>query len=114
MLKRLVVLCLILFCYSAGFCGLTVVPSRMEVSIPPGGTFDGLYTVRNDFNTTAAIKVETKDWYVLPDNQGITVSKWLAVSPHEFTLKSGESKDIKYKVKVPSDAISISNPDRSC
>lgn len=84
--------------------GLTVTPSRVEVAAPPGGRFEGKYTVRNDYNTPAKIKVEFRDWFVLPENSGINISDWLSVSPLEFSLQPNESREVQYAVHLSTSA----------
>ena len=96
-----------LFCsFYPVYAGLSVNPERAEVVLKSRQSADLSYNVRNEFNVPIDVKIETKDWFVLPSNKekGISVSKWLSVSTSAVHLGPGESREVRYKVTVPKKA----------
>jgi len=86
---------------ASAYAGLTVTPSRQEVTMAPGSACQGSYEVRNDYATPIDVHVEFRDWFVLPENKGNEISKWLSVTPKELSLQPGESKKVTYSVQLP-------------
>jgi len=88
------------------YAGLSVNPTRAEVTLTKGEAYGSAYNVRNGYNVPVDVRVETKDWFVLPENKkrGIVVSKWLSVSTPTVHLNPGEGADVQYKVVVPKKA----------
>ncbi len=82
------------------YAGLTVTPSRTEISLVPGGSFEGSMTVRNDNDVPANVFASVRDWFVLPENKGLTASDWLVIVDSEVYLKPAETRDIKYEVRL--------------
>ena len=99
-------LSIFIFLIPKSYAGIAVTPSREEVTLKTGFSYDSAYNVRNDFNSPVDVRVETKDWFVLPENKEkkITVAQWLYVSTGTFRLNPGEGRDVQYKVVVPKDA----------
>jgi len=84
---------------------LTVTPGRTEIQIPPGGTMKAKITATNETADRIQVEVSKKDWFVLPENKGIGVGKWLSVKgPSFFWLKPGQSRSIPIKVTAPKQA----------
>ncbi|MFC1500934.1 hypothetical protein ACFL58_00595 [Elusimicrobiota bacterium] len=108
MLKKFCLTGLIFF-LGAGFlsASITVTPSRVEISCKPGQGTKGVYAVTSRYSETANIAVKIKDWFVLPENEGIAVDKWLNVDTDVLILKPGESREIKFEVSVPSSAVGV-------
>ncbi len=104
-LKRLFVLSIYFVTATSLYAGLQINPSRAELVLKPGASYDASYNVRNEYGTPIDVRVSTKDWYVLPANKkkGLSVSRWLSVSTSSFHLFPGESKDVAYHVIVPKD-----------
>ena len=99
--------CLVLLsAVSSVYAGLAVNPTRAEVVLKSGDSYEFAYNVSSDFSVPVDIRVETKDWFVLPANKekGISVSGWLAVSTNSIHLLPGEGRDLQYKVTVPKGA----------
>lgn len=102
MLKQICIIA-VLISSAGGFAnaGLRVEPARQEITLKPGGTFDGSYRVTNDLGKTTDISVETRYWYVSKEEEeNVKVSDWLTVTPSSFTFKQGESVDVRYSVKM--------------
>ncbi|MCX5782621.1 MAG: hypothetical protein NT145_07995 [Elusimicrobia bacterium] len=105
-LKKILVLGIIFWAAYPLYAGLTITPSRAEVSLKNGESANATYNVRNDYVTPVDIEITTKDWFILPENKdkGINVTKWLSVSSKTFHLNPGENRDLNYKVEVSSSA----------
>ncbi len=103
-----IIIILILF-QTTSFAGLTILPARQEIYIPPGGTAEGEYKVTNEYNIPIDVKIEIKDWFVLPENKNISVSDWLSVSPQEVHLLPQETKSIKYRVEIPTSCVGMTS-----
>lgn len=106
--KRNVVIIVLLFLASQAFAGLTVSPARQEISLVPGGTYQGSFTVRNDYDVPTSIKTDFRNWFALPENKDINISDWLSVTPSEVFLNPGESKDVNYTVRLSTVAQGVS------
>jgi len=102
--KKLLIACGMMFFSAALHAGLTIAPSRQDIVVPSSGTFQGVYSVRNDYDCPVRIAVDFRDWFVLPENKHIAISEWLSVSPRDFQLQPGESKEVGFSVHVPSSA----------
>jgi hypothetical protein len=80
---------------------LNVAPTREEVTLPPGGTASGSFSVTSDFAKPAGMSVQTRYWYVTAEEEGkYKVEDWLDVSPSSFTFKPGETVNVTYNVHI--------------
>jgi hypothetical protein len=102
------VLCLTAFIPGLLCAGLSVTPARQEVVLTPGGEYQGVYSVRNEYDWPAKIDVGARDWFTLPENKGIPLADWLSVNPQSFVLQPGESRDVTYMVRLSSAARGVS------
>jgi uncharacterized membrane protein len=84
-----------------------VTPSRTEISIPPDQSCEAKFIVTNEFNVPADIKVEAKNWFLLPDDQDVNISSWVTVLDNDLRLQPGESKEVRYQVKLSSNASGV-------
>jgi len=102
MLRRIFLVSVLLVAAGvASNAGLIVSPTRQEVTLPPGGTFEGTYKVTNGFGRNYSLAVETRYWYATKEEEkNIPVTDWLQVTPSSFTFKPDETVDVKYKVKL--------------
>jgi hypothetical protein len=87
------------------FAGITITPVRVEAPLPPGGSYLGKYTVRNDYDVPIKVNVSARDWFVLPENRGIKIDDWLVLSPREISLKPGESGYVDYSVTISTKSV---------
>jgi P pilus assembly chaperone PapD len=109
MIKRIFFLTVFIsFAAVSAYAGLAITPARQEVSLTPGKTFEGTYNVRNEYATPVKIKADFRDWFVLPENKNSKISDWLSISPTEFPLQPGESKDVSYTIHLPVTAQGVS------
>jgi len=105
MLRRkfyLLVALLFLYVSSVLYAGIGVNPTVTELSLAPGKTKAGTFTVTNDGDNTISVKVEVEDW--VKRGSGVGDTSWLEVKPLEFELNPGESRNVRYKVGVPEEA----------
>jgi hypothetical protein len=82
---------------------LAVSPSRIVLSVKASKSASGFYTVENRGQEPLSVIVEPEDWTHGAGGARGTV-KWLTVRPREFTLSPGQSRKVKYFVRVPKDA----------
>jgi len=84
---------------------LQVNPGRTELRLPPGTTTSINITATNDGPEALEIDVSPKDWFVLPENKGLTFDKWLHVQGEtDFWLKPGEYRTMHIVVECPAKA----------
>lgn len=104
MFKKLILLCSLIANCALAYAGLTINPSKAEIVVPPGQSYEAKFTVRNDYSSPTSVKVEAKNWFLLPDDKQVAVSSWLAVLDQELQLQPAESKEIRYQVTLSTDA----------
>ena len=90
--------------FSSAYGALTVFPSRQEISLPAGAKVQGEYVVKNESDQSIVIKLEFRDWFVLPKNSGIKAKDWLSIVTTQLKLGPQEEKPVQYEVKVPTSA----------
>ena len=80
MYKRILqfVVCLLISSYV--YAGLSIEPSRTEITLKPGESFNGFYTVKNGYNMPIDVVVSAKNWFMLPQNENVKVKDWLNIS----------------------------------
>ncbi|MDH7499978.1 MAG: hypothetical protein QHH30_06280 [candidate division NC10 bacterium] len=92
---------------------IAVSPIRVEHHVPPGGTITEAITVSNDDPSPAYIRVRVEDWSLNQDgaitfakggSQSYSAAPWLRLHPREFTLRPGQSQDVRYSLTVPTNA----------
>lgn len=79
-------------------------PARQEVTMPPGDTQEGEYTIRNTGAEPKNIGVRFRDWFVLPENK-FAAKDWLTIAPTGFVLDPGQEQKLKFLVHLPSSAV---------
>ncbi|MCX5778428.1 MAG: hypothetical protein NTU66_04335 [Elusimicrobia bacterium] len=104
-MRTLVVFLLLPFFALPVFAGLNVNPSRAEIVMSAGQSYSNVYTITNDYGVPITISVVTKDWFVLPENKSISAIDWLQVSTPSFHLAIGETKELRYQVVIPTQAV---------
>ena len=81
--------------------------NRIEISVPPSGTYESEMTVTNTENKELEFKLRTENWFEATpgfEKEKIDVSKWLKINPLEFELKQNEAKKVNYQVAIPGGA----------
>jgi P pilus assembly protein, chaperone PapD len=92
---------------------LGVSPLKLEYGLPPGGETVKTVTVNNPGTTPLQVTTEINDFKIdsrgvpvfsPPENGSFLAGNWLQVTPQEFSIKPGESKQVQIHVKAPKDA----------
>mgnify|MGYP000008677028 CR=1 FL=1 len=96
-----------LFLYS--LLAMSVTPAKYELLLSTGERNTIYFTVKNDKLEMMKVRVNSKYWFVLPENKGIEIDSWLSFSPKEFYLKKGEGKRVICEVIVPKNASGFLN-----
>jgi hypothetical protein len=93
----------LLFCaVEAG--AITIGPSRLEVSLPPGEIAEADYYVQNDTDAPMRVLVEPENWFRDAYNYGsLAIGDWITLDTYEFALEPKEIKKLKLIVRVPTD-----------
>ncbi len=90
------------------WAGLTVYPTRTEMTLAPGSKRQGVITVQNNEPKGSNIDVQVRDWVVLSENLSFKLSDWLTLQTSSFYLESEEKKTIAYTVNLPTSAVGVS------
>ncbi|MBR0403430.1 hypothetical protein IJI55_02685 [Candidatus Saccharibacteria bacterium] len=100
--------------YAEGTASIAVSPPKQRVSLNPGDTYTGSFTVYNKGDEEYKYKVEVTPYSVetqdyvsnfTNENTYNQIAKWITVdSSTTGSLKPEESTEINYTVKVPTDA----------
>lgn len=89
---------------------LTVSPSLLELAVEPGGSLEGAIKVEGDADEPMRVRVSVGDLAVDPQgnlsfpepgSSRRSLAGWLAVAPAEFTLSSGRTQYVRYRLRVP-------------
>ncbi len=87
------------------YAGIIVEPVRQEISVKPGQTFKGKYTVKNPDDKKVEINISARQWVKTGINKDITIDNWLKISPTTIELAPQEKKEIKYEVFLPTSTV---------
>ena len=84
------------------YAGIGVSPENIEMVVSEGRAAKGAYTVVNDSDAPAHVKVEVEDWLKARlGKSGIPVEQWLQISPMEFDMEPKETRKIEYIITPP-------------
>ncbi len=92
--KIVIILIQILFRLITSGYAINLQPSVIELSLFPGESRTGFYTVKNTTSNKIKIEVEPETYY------GENVKKWFTITPKTFTLDIGKSIKVKYKISA--------------
>ncbi|MCX6313054.1 MAG: hypothetical protein NT084_15650 [Bacteroidetes bacterium] len=90
--------------------GISVSPSSLKLSIPPGKSETKNIRISNSTSKSFKFKVSFTDFMMDKNGKPIEekgvknkycLSKWIVVSPSFFELSAGESKEISVRIDVP-------------
>lgn len=93
--------------------GIQISPPSYELTANPGDVLDNVIKVTNLANNTVSYEAVVEDFRVEGDEGVVKVekddnpnafSRWFKVTPSSFTLKKGETLNIKFNIDVPDDA----------
>ena len=104
MKKRIVLFSLILFLgLSAPLCAeVRVSPTITQLYLASGEEKSDFFSVYNAGDNQLSVEVQTEELLKSSeDSKSADVSTWLEVEPEKFDIGAGETKNIKYNVKVP-------------
>ena len=91
-----------LLCCNSVYAGLNVSPVTIELSTAAGDTYKGYYAVTNKTDEPVHVKVAMEDWVKAKTGKAsLPPEVWLSVTPMEFDLEAGASKDVEYKINPP-------------
>ena len=88
-------------CYAAMTLG--VEPESIELVVSPDTATNGVYSVVNNGSESARVVVQPEAWpRSAPSKDGVSVEKWLTVTPTEFDLAPRERKEVRFTINPPS------------
>lgn len=94
---------------SAGF-GLEVTPAKIEISAPPGATYNIPFSVRNSSENTIHVQSSMVDFSLGTDGSYVfgkvgsreySLLKWAAIRPREYDLGPGEAQQVQLTIQMP-------------
>jgi len=98
----------------AGAFSLNVDPSSLYLSAGPNESVSGTIILDNKGNQEITVHAYAEDWTFLPDRSKSfrkpgsaknSCSKWITLYPDNLKLAAGESKQVKYTITAPQDAL---------
>ena len=93
-----------LFYFYEPVYGITIGPSRFEVSLPPGEIAGADYYVQNETDRPVHVVVEPENWLKDTYNyESLAIEDWLGLDIYEFDLEPKEIKKLKLTITVPAD-----------
>ncbi|MFA5255760.1 MAG: hypothetical protein WC419_03585 [Candidatus Omnitrophota bacterium] len=99
----LVIACL-LSSHSSCYAALGVEPESIELVASPDTVTNGVYNVVNESDESVRVTVQPEDWpRSTTQKEGMSVDKWLTVTPMEFDLAPQERKEVQFAVNPPAD-----------
>jgi P pilus assembly chaperone PapD len=99
---------------TAGNYSLEVSPVTLELQVEPGRAHTASIVIKNTGEQPEHIRVYCQDWTLKPDGVVVFVpagrlpqsaSAWVQPAPSEFDLKAGESRQVRYTIRVPEEAV---------
>ncbi len=94
--------------------GFTIVPAKISLTIDKGNDKESVINVKNAGDNPIGVLIDVQDFVPTANTTnfnfvrkapGITsLVDWITISKKTFQLKTGESKDVDFTVKVPEDA----------
>lgn len=98
---------------AAGHEGLTLFPTKIEVTGKPGGEAQESITLVNSDGRTLGLTTDISDYIIRPDNSFVFLppgdtsyssALWTSLDKREFTIQPGQSKTVAVKVSIPKQA----------
>ena len=98
---------------AAGLVGLQVTPGRLEISEPPGATYNIPLSVRNSSFQPVHVQASMTDFTVgmsgayefqRVGTRKNSLLKWAAIRPREFDLPAGMTQQVQLTVQLPQSA----------
>lgn len=104
MKKRIVFFSLILFLsFSAPLCAeVRVSPTITQLYLASGEEKSDFFSVYNSGGKQISVEAQAEELLKSSeDSKSIDINAWLEVEPEKFDIGPGETKSIKYNVKIP-------------
>lgn len=102
---------------SASAAGISISPLKFEMNVAPSAETSGTVKVTNDTGKAITLYTSREDFvagddsgtptFVKPQNQGsdvFSLANWITVEDKNLTLAQGETREIRFTVKVPQNA----------
>jgi hypothetical protein len=83
--------------FISSLSGFTIQPSIVELSLLPGQSTNGFYTVQNDLGCRVLVNVDPQTYF------GKAVTNWLKPAVTSFTLNAGAKRNVEYRIILPKD-----------
>lgn len=98
--------------FAANDVELTVSPTSQSITLDPGTTYTGSFTVVNSGTQTATFSPSTSAYYptdsgdltYVSTNSYTNLTNWITFPETSYTLASGESIEVSFVIDVPADA----------
>lgn len=94
--------------------GLDVAPAKLDVSIPPGVTYNVPITVHNSSTTSTHVQATMVDFGVAQNGdyqfgrigtRPYSLMKWASINPREFDIAAGTTQQVRLSISAPDGGI---------
>lgn len=94
--------------------GLDVAPAKLDVSIPPGVTYNLPITVHNSSTSSTHVQATMVDFGVARNgdyqigrigSRPYSLMKWASINPREFDIAAGTTQQVRLSIAVPSGGV---------
>lgn len=102
---------------TASAAGISISPLKFELSVSPSSETSSVVKVTNDTGKAITLYTTREDFvagddsgtptFVKPQNQGsdvFSLANWITIEDKNLTLAQGETREVKFSVKVPANA----------
>jgi len=91
---------------------ISVVPSIVKLSIPPGESKGDVFEIHNGGEEEVYVEISFKDWilkdntrkFAEPGTHSRSLCKWITLEEESFTLGPKQKRTIRYTIDVPENA----------
>jgi len=95
------VLLIVTLVYTIVSAALSIAPQRQEIVAKPGKTVNGYWYVTNPADSPVKVAIQPRWWYLPQGYEGLDVRQIVSYQVNSFTLKPGEQKQVKFRVRIP-------------
>lgn len=102
---------------TASAAGISISPLKFELNVSPASETSSVVKVTNDTGKAVTLYTTREDFvagddsgtptFVKPQNQGsdvFSLANWITIEDKNLTLAQGETREVKFSVKVPANA----------
>jgi P pilus assembly chaperone PapD len=99
----------------AGVCSLEISPLTLEIQLEPGRAHTDTIRITNLSEEPERIHAYCQDWTLKPDGVVVffaagklpgSASPYLQLTPSEFELQPGETRQVRYTIRLPAEVTS--------